>query len=277
MADLFDNPLGLMGFEFLEFASPALGVLKPVFERMGFTLVAKHRSKDVVLYRQGDINFIVNREPKSVVGFFTAEHGPSACGVAFRIKDSHRAYRRALQLGAQPIELGPGPAELNLPAILRRTMEDGLRVGSPRQTQFRAALHAQAQVEMGLPCDIGDYTDFYTSIHHATAIGKQLRPDNPLLPNYKGGCPSATTAGPPASFPAARPSTGPTAKPKLPTRPRPLWAPAAAWTRYTLSRPCCRARSCTGPGPVDRLRNAPAEQPARTAVSEKSFGRGCSS
>jgi len=102
MADLFDNPLGLMGFEFLEFASPALGVLKPVFERMGFTLVAKHRSKDVVLYRQGDINFIVNREPKSVVGFFTAEHGPSACGMAFRIKDSHRAYRRALQLGAQP-------------------------------------------------------------------------------------------------------------------------------------------------------------------------------
>ena len=117
MSDLFDNPMGLMGFEFVEFASPTPGVLEPVFERMGFTLVAQHRSKDVVLYRQGDINFIVNREPKSVAGYFAAEHGPSACGMAFRVKDSHHAYRRALELGAQPIELHPGPMELNLPAI----------------------------------------------------------------------------------------------------------------------------------------------------------------
>jgi 4-hydroxyphenylpyruvate dioxygenase len=64
MADLFDNPMGLCGFEFVEFASPVAGVLEPLFEKMGFSLVAKHRSKDVVLYRQGDINFIVNREPK---------------------------------------------------------------------------------------------------------------------------------------------------------------------------------------------------------------------
>ena len=107
MADLFDNPMGLMGFEFVEFASPTPGVLEPVFERMGFTMVAQHRSKDVALYRQGGINFIVNREPKSVAGFFTAEHGASACGMAFRVKDSHHAYQRALELGAQPIELNP--------------------------------------------------------------------------------------------------------------------------------------------------------------------------
>lgn len=117
MADLFDNPMGLMGFEFVEFASPTPGVMEPVFERMGFTLVAKHRSKDVVLYRQGGINFIVNREPKSVAGYFAAEHGPSACAMAFRVKDSHHAYQRALDLGAQPVELRPGPMELNLPAI----------------------------------------------------------------------------------------------------------------------------------------------------------------
>ena len=115
--DLFDNPMGLMGFEFVEFASPVGGVIEPVFERMGFTLVANHRSKDVVLYRQGEINFIVNREPKSVAGYFAAEHGPSACGMAFRVKDSHLAYKRALELGAQPVELRPGPMELNLPAI----------------------------------------------------------------------------------------------------------------------------------------------------------------
>jgi 4-hydroxyphenylpyruvate dioxygenase len=95
MADLFDNPMGLMGFEFVEFASPVPGVLEPVFERMGFSHVANHRSKDVALYRQGDINFIVNREPKSAAHYFAAEHGPSACGMAFRVKDSHRAYARA--------------------------------------------------------------------------------------------------------------------------------------------------------------------------------------
>jgi 4-hydroxyphenylpyruvate dioxygenase len=84
---------------------------------MGCSLVARHRSKDVVLYRQGDINFIVNREPKSLAGYFAAEHGPSACGLAFRVKDSHQAYARALELGAQPIEIPTGPMELRLPAI----------------------------------------------------------------------------------------------------------------------------------------------------------------
>ncbi len=117
MADLFDNPMGLMGFEFVEFASPTPNVLEPVFEKLGFTLVAKHRSKDVVLYRQGGINFIVNREPKSVAAYFAAEHGPSACGLAFRVRDSHKAYDRALELGAQPVELPTGPMELRLPAI----------------------------------------------------------------------------------------------------------------------------------------------------------------
>jgi 4-hydroxyphenylpyruvate dioxygenase len=117
MADLFDNPMGLMGFEFVEFASPTPGVLEPLFEKMGFTLVARHRSKDVLLYRQGDINFIVNREPKSVAAYFAAEHGPSACGLAFRVKDSHQAYARALELGAQPVEIPTGPMELRLPAI----------------------------------------------------------------------------------------------------------------------------------------------------------------
>ena len=117
MADLFDNPMGLMGFEFVEFASPAPDILEPLFERMGFTLVARHRSKDVVLYRQGGINFIVNREPRSPAGYFAAEHGPCACGLAFRVRDSHLAYRRALELGAQPIEMPTGPMELRLPAI----------------------------------------------------------------------------------------------------------------------------------------------------------------
>ena len=117
MSEPFDNPMGLMGFEFVEFASPAPHVLEPLFEQMGFTLVARHRSKDVVLYRQGGANFIVNREPKSPAAYFAAEHGPCACGLAFRVKDSHLAYNRALELGAQPVDMPTGPMELRLPAI----------------------------------------------------------------------------------------------------------------------------------------------------------------
>jgi 4-hydroxyphenylpyruvate dioxygenase len=117
MNDPVDNPMGLMGFEFVEFASPKPGLLEPLFERMGFSLVAQHRSKDVVLFRQGDINFIVNREPRSLAGYFAAEHGPSACALAFRVRDSHQAYARALDLGAQPVEVPTGPMELRLPAI----------------------------------------------------------------------------------------------------------------------------------------------------------------
>ena len=117
MTDLFANPMGLMGFEFVEFASPTPNVLEPIFEQMGFMLVAHHRSKDVDLYRQGDINFIINREPRSAAGYFAAENGPSASGMAFRVKSSHQAYERALAQGAQPMDMPTGPMELRLPAI----------------------------------------------------------------------------------------------------------------------------------------------------------------
>lgn len=117
MADIFDNPMGLMGFEFIEFASPTPGVLEPVFQMLGFTKVATHRSKDVHLYRQGGINLILNNEPKSIASYFAAEHGPSVCGMAFRVRNAHEAYARALELGAQPVEIETGPMELRLPAI----------------------------------------------------------------------------------------------------------------------------------------------------------------
>ena len=117
MTDLFDNPMGLDGFEFVEFASPRPGVLEPVFEMLGFSLVARHRSKDVELYRQGDINFILNKEQKGTVAYFAEEHGPCAAGMAFRVKDAQLAYKRALKLGAQPIDIPTGPMELRLPAI----------------------------------------------------------------------------------------------------------------------------------------------------------------
>lgn len=117
MADLFENPMGLDGFEFIEFASKEKGILEPVIEMLGFTHVANHRSKDVTLWRQGDINFIINYEKKHPAGFYTEEHGPGACGMAFRVKNAAKAYKLALDNGAQPIEVPTGPMELKLPAI----------------------------------------------------------------------------------------------------------------------------------------------------------------
>ena len=78
MSDLFDNPLGLDGFEFLEFCAPEKGVLEAAFARMGFAMVARHRSKDVQLWRQGQINLVANYQPQSPAAYFAAEHGPSA-------------------------------------------------------------------------------------------------------------------------------------------------------------------------------------------------------
>jgi fumarylacetoacetase len=69
--------------------------------------------------------------------------------------------------------------------VLRQAISEGLRQGSSEQRRFSASLMPMADVQLGLPCDVGDYTDFYTSIHHATRVGKQFRPDSPLLPNYK--------------------------------------------------------------------------------------------
>jgi 4-hydroxyphenylpyruvate dioxygenase len=117
MADLFENPMGLDGFEFVEYAAAERGVLEPVFEIMGFSHVASHRSKDVDLWRQGGINFIVNYEKNSPAAYYANEHGPSACGMAFRVKNAAHAYQRALDLGAQPIDIPVGPMELKLPAI----------------------------------------------------------------------------------------------------------------------------------------------------------------
>ncbi len=117
MADLFDNPTGLDGFEFVEFSAPEKGVLEPVFESMGFAEVARHRSKDVALWRQGEINLITNYEPRSAAWFFAREHGPSACGMAFRVGDAAKAYDHLIAQGAEPVPVVTGPMELRIPAI----------------------------------------------------------------------------------------------------------------------------------------------------------------
>jgi 4-hydroxyphenylpyruvate dioxygenase len=111
------NPMGTDGFEFIEFAAPDPLALGAVFERIGFRAIAKHRHKNVLLFRQGEINFIVNAEPASFAQRFARLHGPSICAIAFRVRDAKQAYERALGLGAWGYANQAGPGELNIPAI----------------------------------------------------------------------------------------------------------------------------------------------------------------
>src|SRR5580658_1566719 len=116
-ADHWDNPMGTDGFEFIEYTAPDAAALGAAFEQLGFAAVARHRSKKVTLYRQGEINFIVNAEPESFAQAFARLHGPSVCAIAFRVHDAAAAYRRALALGARPVMGKVGPMELTIPAI----------------------------------------------------------------------------------------------------------------------------------------------------------------
>jgi 4-hydroxyphenylpyruvate dioxygenase len=115
--DKLDNPMGTDGFEFVEYAAPDPEALGALFRQMGFAAVAKHRHKDVTLYRQGGVNFIVNAEPGSFAQSFARIHGPCICAIAFRVKDAAAAYGRAVELGAWGVEAHPGPMELAIPAI----------------------------------------------------------------------------------------------------------------------------------------------------------------
>src|SRR5687767_14073010 len=112
------NPMGTDGFEFVEYTAPDPQLLRNLFERLGFPVVARHRSKNVTLHSQGDINFVINAEPGSFGQKFAQAHGPSVCAMAFRVRDAAAAFERAVSLGAEPYRTSVGPMELNIPAIL---------------------------------------------------------------------------------------------------------------------------------------------------------------
>jgi len=117
MTEQLENPMGLNGFEFVEFTGPNPQALAALLVAMGFTHVGTHRSKNVRRYAQGDINFILNMEPQGQVADFRDQHGPSANAMAFRVKDAAQALKLAVERGATPVEGKVGPAELNIPAI----------------------------------------------------------------------------------------------------------------------------------------------------------------
>ncbi|MGF1694400.1 4-hydroxyphenylpyruvate dioxygenase [Vibrio lamellibrachiae] len=115
-----NNPLGTDGFEFVEYtAATEKGIndLKQLFNSLGFAEVAKHRSKEAWLYRQGDISFIVNAEPHSQAEEFAKVHGPSVCGMAFRVHDAGHAMKHVLNNGGEEYKTEIGPMELSIPAI----------------------------------------------------------------------------------------------------------------------------------------------------------------
>jgi 4-hydroxyphenylpyruvate dioxygenase len=111
------NPMGTRGFEFVEFTGPDPAVLDRTFRLLGFQPVAQHRSKPVTLYRQGDVNFILNAEKVGFAGAFAAAHGPSVCAIGIRVDDAPAALRRAQALGAKVLLSDAGPMEVTLPAV----------------------------------------------------------------------------------------------------------------------------------------------------------------
>src|SRR5437762_10158193 len=113
----FANPMGTDGFEFVEYTAPDIELLRSLFTKMGFPEVARHKTKNVTLHKQGDCNFIINAEPGSYAEDYARDHGPSACAMAFRVKDATAAHERAIGLGATNVEVKKGTGELDIPAI----------------------------------------------------------------------------------------------------------------------------------------------------------------
>jgi len=114
---IWDNPMGTDGFEFIEFATPNPKEMDTLFRTLGFTPIARHHSKNVTLYRQGDINFILNEEKESFAGDFAHKHGPSACALGFRVQNALEAHQKALALGIKDYDSKPNFMELRLPAV----------------------------------------------------------------------------------------------------------------------------------------------------------------
>ena len=114
MTDKMMNPLNTDGFEFVEYTAPdqkGIDALKDLFDKLGFTEVAKHKSKQAWLYKQNDINFIINAEPGGQAEEFAKDHGPSVCGMAWRVEDAAHALKHSLENGAKAFPADKGVVE----------------------------------------------------------------------------------------------------------------------------------------------------------------------
>ena len=179
----WDNPMATDGFEFIEYAAPDPKALGALFEQMGFAAIARHRHKNVTLYRQGEINFLINAEQDSFAQRFARQHGPSICAIAFRVDDAAFAYRRALELGAWGFDNRNGPMELNIPAI--KGIGDSLIYFVDRWRGKDAA----RGIEPGAIGDISIYDVDFVAIPgaHANPVGNGLTYIDHLTHNVHRG------------------------------------------------------------------------------------------
>ena len=114
----FENPMGIDGFEFVEFAAPDASVLHALFQRMGFSAVMRHRQRPITVYRQGGVNLLVNEDPDSFAADFARAHGPSACGFAMRFnRPAGEVYQAVLGNGGEPIAIKPESRAVAAPVV----------------------------------------------------------------------------------------------------------------------------------------------------------------
>jgi len=111
-----DNPAGTDGFEFVEFAHPDPDTLRDQFRAMGYTLTARHTHRDIELWQQGDVTYVLNSDPDSHAARFAAEHGPCAPAMGWRVVDAAHAFDHSVANGATPYT-APGKL-LDVPAIV---------------------------------------------------------------------------------------------------------------------------------------------------------------
>ena len=119
-ATTFDNPLGIDGFEFVEFAAPAGQgeLLHDYFRRMGFSAVLRHKTRAITVYRQNGVNFLLNEDPDSFAADFAAAHGPSACGFAIRFKrPAAEVFTAVLGNGGEAIAARAGTGAVDAPVV----------------------------------------------------------------------------------------------------------------------------------------------------------------
>jgi 4-hydroxyphenylpyruvate dioxygenase len=174
------NPLGLDGLEFIEFASPDVKVLEIMMERLGMVMVARHKTRKLRLFRQNDVNFIINEDPDSFAARFAKEHGPCACSTGFRVENAKEAFAGALERGARPFTDEQAKSGWTQPAIYGigdslvyfvdrygdrgEIYEDWEWITSDRRPKGRGLLvidHMTNNVPKG---EMQKWCDFYTNI-----------------------------------------------------------------------------------------------------------------
>jgi 4-hydroxyphenylpyruvate dioxygenase len=186
------NPLGLDGIEFIEFATSRPQALGGVLETFGFRPVARHRSREVELYRQGTMNIIVNAQPADVPRTVVPTERPVISAFALRVRDAQLAYRRALELGAWEIPVRAQAMEINIPAI--HGVGESLIYFDDRYDEFSiydidfrpiptvdphpapiAGLHFFGIVQYVGPDRTADWTAFYSQLMGFTPLPSEVR------------------------------------------------------------------------------------------------------